>query len=259
MSRPESAAHQAAFPGTILRGLAPMSAPRLLSLAVLLVAACAAWETSSPSYTAPPVESPTPSHYAPPPPVDPQAPSSQPEAPLPVAVKVAIASVQLLEDCPDPAPTPAASASAEAPARMSQAKRAPGAGDVAQRRRCSQSTVQLSVRSDAAGQLRIEGVRVLDANSKRIVGPAQLRGPTRWSEADGIYTPWDERTVAGTELRISYKLGDPDMSRAAELVGPEFNTYVGPFLLELDVSIDGHRQTIRSPEFTREPVHVMVT
>lgn len=226
-----------------------------MSLAVLLLAACAAWETSSPSYTPPPVDGPVPSHYAPPPPVEPGVPGTPPDAPR--SVQVAIASVQLLEDCPDPAPAESApGAMAEMAPR---GKRASDAGGSEQRRWCAQSTVQLSVRSDFVGQLRIEGVRLLDASSQRMAGPAALRGPTRWSDADGMYTPWNERTVAGTELRISYKLGEPDLSRAAELVGPDFNTYMGPFMLEIDVSVDGKRQTVRSSAFSREPPHVMVT
>jgi hypothetical protein len=34
---------------------------------------------------------------------------------------------------------------------------------------------------------------------------------------------------------------------------------MGPYVLELEVSVDGHRQTIRSAEFTHEPPHIMVT
>ena len=199
------------------------------------------------------------------------------EAPAATNVKVAIASVQLLEDCPDPAPAavapsapkPTGGVSApivrqegdQAMSRSSMQKRM--AGDTADgsswRPPCSQSTVQLAVTSEAAGQFRIEGVRVLAARSGKVAGSAKLRLPTLWSDKNGTYTPWDERTVAGSELKISYKLGDPDLSQAEALAGNDFNTFSGPFMLELDVSVDGERQTIRSAEFTREPPHVMVT
>jgi len=251
-----------------------MSAPRLVSVAVLLLAACAGWETSSPSYTPPPAEVPAPSHYAPPPPGDPREPYTPPAPEQPKAgnVTVAIASVQLQEDCPDPAPAgaPAAapaselapSAGASMPERSSQKPVASSRmrGDTADGRSwnpCSQSTVQLSVRADFAGQLKIEAVRVLDAASKKVAGSTTLRGPTLWNE--GVYGPWDGRTLAGKDLSVSYKMGDPDFSKAAELVGPTFNTFGGPFILEIEVSIDGRRQTIRSSEFTREPPHIMVT
>ena len=60
-------------------------------------------------------------------------------------------------------------------------------------------------------------------------------------------------------LQIAYKLGDLDLSRAAQLAGPDFDPYFGPFILELDVSIDGRRQTIRSPEFRRENMDMIQT
>ena len=258
-----------------------MSAPRLVSVAVLLLASCAAWETSSPSNPPPPAESPTPSHYAPPPPGDPREPYTPPapEQPRAGAYQAAIASVQLNENCPDPAATPAASpspplevgpsAGAAIPVEQSsqrvsagaRAKRA--AGDTADGRPwqppCTQSMVQLSLRADFVGNFKIEAVRILDANSKKAAGTSTLRMPTLWSDANGTYTPWDARTLANQELKISYKLGEPDFSRAPELVGPTFNTYMGPFILELEVSIDGKKQTIQSSEFSREPPHVMVT
>jgi hypothetical protein len=264
--------------GIICKGFIRMSV-RLVPVLALLLASCAAWESSSPDYTPPPVDGPAPSHYAPPPPGDPREPTEVPPIVAPPATnaKVAIASVQLLEDCPDPVPAAAApspsmpaAAGVTAPSVRQQSEQKPqssmqkrSAGDTADgapfRRMCSQSTVQLSVSCDVAGQFRIEAVRVLAARSGKVAGPAKLRLPTTWSDANGTYAPWDERTVAGSELKISYKLGDPDFSQASALVGDDFNTFGGPFILELDVSVDGKRQTIRSAEFTREPPHVMVT
>lgn len=256
-----------------------MSAPRLVSVAVLLLAACAAWETTSPSNSPPPAENPTPSHYAPPPPGDPRAPYTPPppEQPRAGTYQAAVASVQLNENCVDPEPAPAAevgpSAGAAIPVESSQrsmpnpgarAKRPAGsAGDSPDgqpwRPPCTQSMVQLSVRADFAGSFKIEAARVLDANSKKAAGTVALRLPTLWSDANGTYTPWDARTVANQELKISYKMGEPDFSRAAELALPNFSTFMGPFILELDVTVDGRRQTIRSSEFSREPPHVIVT
>ena len=113
------------------------------------------------------------------------------------------------------------------------------------------------LRSDVPGGFRIEAARVIDPKTQKSAGTAKLRAPTRWDETGGTYAAWNERVDSKAELKISYKLGELDLARAVELVGPEFNTYGGPFVLELDVSIDGHRQTIRSPEFTREPPHIM--
>ena len=185
-----------------------------------------------------------------------------PEPPS-VEIKVAIASVQLLEDCPEPAPAATATAR-QSPGAASlpgpsagPAERSQQEGDSAFAGDCIPSTVQLSIRSDVLGPFRVEAVRVLDPKSQRAAGTATLRGPTRWS--DSMYSPWDGRVDVKTELKISYKLGALDLARAAELVGPDFSTYMGPFVLELDVSVDGHRQTIRSAEVAREPPHLMVT
>jgi hypothetical protein len=221
-----------------------MSLPRLAVVAVLL-SSCAAWDTTNQHTPPPPAEGPTPSHvapnvaYTPPPPVGPTAPLPEPPH---VEIKVAIASVQLIEDCPDPAP---------AAAQEMSAKQSVARGDVADGgsrfdRSCTQSTVQLALRSDVQGPFRVEAVRVLDAKTQRPVGTTSLRGPTRWRAEDGMYMPWDERVDVKSELKISYKLG------AFDRVG-------GPYVLELEVSVDGHRQTIRSPEFIDEPPHMMVT
>ena len=154
-----------------------MSTPRLGPVILLLLSACAGWDSSTPSYSQPPVEEPVPSHYAPPPPDVPEpaepAEPEPPEPPEPPASPapgdhVAIASVQLLGDCPDPTPA-----------------------------------------SGSAGQ--------------------------------------------------SGKASASDQRAASKLVGPEFNANFGPFILEVDVSIDGRRQTVRSPEFGRIDTHMRVT
>jgi len=228
-----------------------MSKPRLAAIVVLLLTACAGWESSTPAYAQPVVEEPTPSHYAPPPPVVdvPTDPAPEP-ADGPPGDRVAIASVHLLDDCPDPRAEP------EMRERSAASKMRPPryAGEAAEdsRRRCAQSMVQMAVRSDRPGRLRIEAVRVLDPVTKRVAGTASLRQPSRWEPTSGMYAPWDERVVAGADLQTSYKLGALDLSKANAPGGPSVNTYAGPFMLEVDISIDGRRQTVRSPEFGRE-------
>src|SRR4051812_19068027 len=62
--------------GIMLRG-SLMSSSRLAPVLVLLLAGCAAWDNPAPNHGTPaPAESPTPSHYAPPPPVGSPAPSA---------------------------------------------------------------------------------------------------------------------------------------------------------------------------------------
>ena len=231
-----------------------MSSPRLAAFVALLLSACAAWETSTPNYTAPPAEAPVPSSnyappspYAPPPPVATPTPQNEPRG----EIRVAIASVQLLDNCPDP---PDAAAAPSAEGEREQKPTAPGYAP-----HCSQSTVQLSIRSDRSGPFRIEAIRILDGAHRRVAGSSTLRKPTLWRADSGIYSPWDARVIAGMDLQISYKLGDLDLAQADKLVGQEFNTYAGPFLLELNVSIDGRRQTIRSTAFTRQMLDMVET
>ncbi|HEY0133315.1 MAG TPA: hypothetical protein VGB85_04525, partial [Nannocystis sp.] len=77
--------------------------------------------------------------------------------------------------------------------------------------------------------------------------------------ADGTYAPWDERVVPGPAVQTTYKLGQLDLSKANKRGGPKVDVFHGPFLLELDVSIDGRRHKVRSSEFRREDPHLVVT
>jgi len=165
---------------------------------------------------------------------------------------VVISSVQLIENCPD-APEAEAAADMDRSTTQEQQERKGAAA------RCEQSTVQLAVRSERAGQLRIEAVRVLDGARQRLAGSSTLRQPTQWSAAESRYLRWDERVVAGKDLQISYKLGNLDLARAEQLVGPGFNTQSGPFMLELEVSIDGRRQTVRSTAFVWQRMDMVET
>lgn len=235
-----------------------MSTPRLAPLVLLLLAACAGWDSATPSHAPPPVDGPTPSHYVPPLPVDPTgAETPPPEAPG-RDFRVAVASVQLRSDCPDPVAAPSSPSAASElppdPASAGERSMRPGDSD---RHMCTQSMVQLAVNSEFAGQFRVEAVRVLDPTTLRVAGTSTLRLPTQWTA--GSYAPWDARVVPGVELNVSYKLGALDLSRASEQTGPAFDTYGAPYILEIDVAIDGARKTIRSAEFRREPEHIMVT
>ncbi len=198
--------------------------------------------------------------------------------PEPVAaITVAVASVQLIQDCPDPAAEatpadvpatgadaapamPAPGAALQASARMAlgaAGKMAPGSNWTPP---CTQSTMQLALRnpgkSDAT--LRVEAVRLVDAGSKKVLGPVAVRKPSVWS-ADGVYRAWDEEVPVGVDLKIGYRLGEPDWAQVETALGSGVNLYAQPFVLEVDVAIDGTRQTVRSPEFVREQVHMIAT
>lgn len=190
---------------------------------------------------------------------------TQPDAPH-AEVAVAVASVQLVQDCPDP-PAPVA-ADAPAPATMqkptadaSQAKRSAEASGGGWSPPCTQSTLQLSLRNTGAvaGKLQLQRVRLLDAASQREVGTLSARRPGLWSADGGAYRPWDERVADGATLQVTYALGDPAWAEVQRQLKPDANIYANPFVLEIEVSVDGRNQTVRSPEFVRQEVFVVVT
>lgn len=202
-------------------------------------------------------------------------------------IKAAVASVQLIQNCPDPPdapatnpapPPPPAAPAAEAPIVQpvpgseqkptevgpgptgSMQKMAAGAsaypGGGGWSPPCTQSTVQLSLTNsgDADGQIHITEIRMLDATSKQPVGKIVGRKPMQWSD-EGGYRPWDEHVAPGQTLKVGYHLGDPDPGEPYDPGSPPATRYI----LEIDVAVDGRKDTVRSGEFVREPVHMIVT
>lgn len=211
-------------------------------------------------------------------------PETTPHADL----KIAIASVTLEQNCPDP-PEPVVPASApatEAPAQpapmgsMAQpAPAQPGSpmppqpGPLARAKRsadagpwqppCNQSTMQLALSNvgDAPGTLTIKAIRLLDAASKKPLGTLNARRPSLWSDTDS-YQKWDQQILPGATLKTSYSLDEPAWPDVQTQLGSA-NLYTTPFLLELEVAVDGAVngavQTVRSAEFLRQEVHMIVT
>ena len=244
---------------------------RLSAALLLTLAACASHEGPAPAPT--PTQAPT--------------PTPEPHAELTLAV----ASVQLNQDCPDPATdaTPAAAAAATAPSAGPSASQpyappppvqkhtldpgvAPQHESVAVSAKrmapsdgtwsppCVQSTMQLSLANTGprAGTIEIKAVRLLDAKSRRELGTLVSRKPSEWN-TEGSYRPWDQQVAPGATIKAAYRLSEPDWGRVQTLLGDTVNTYAQPLLLELDIAVDGHTQTVRSPEFVREPSYMIVT
>ncbi len=222
----------------------------------------------------------------------PELPTTPAPTPTPAAphadLKIAIASVMLQQDCPDPpepvtptgtasaepseAVTPPRTASAEPPmptnseSVRSMPQPRPGAalkrsasGPGGWRPPCTQSTLQLALTNsgDAPGALEIKTVRLLDAASKRPLGTLVPRRPSLWNDT-GTYQKWDQQVLPGATLKTSYSLGEPNWSEVQTKLG-NTNIYTTPLLLELDIAVDGLLQTVRSPEFLRQEVHMIVT
>ncbi|HEY0134718.1 MAG TPA: hypothetical protein VGB85_11575 [Nannocystis sp.] len=215
-------------------------------------------------------------------------PTPTPEPEPRAEVQVAIASVQLAQDCPDPAsdatatpstagqayapPPPAMPAdepaagyqSQQEPAARATAKQrmAPGAaiGGTGWNPPCTQSTMQLSLANTGgrSGKLEIKAVRLLDGETKRALGPIASRKPGEWN-AEGTYRPWNEQIAARSTTKIAYRLAEPDWGQVQQQLGATVNLYGRPFILEVEVAVDGRSQTIRSSEFMREEIHMVVT
>ena len=243
--------------------LTSMSVPRPIAIIALLLLSCTGWkdppQVGAPSPDLPLAPSPdlppAPSSYTPPSPVELAHTPPNPTPPAPATFRVAIASAHLLTDCPDPAPLPD-------PARLSDPEHAGprppqmrGDSTDEQRFACSQSSVQLAIRSDIAAPFRVEAVRIIDARSDKVTATALVRSPNVWSP-EGIYRAWDEHLPAGLDLKVSYKLGDPLSLPAG--TPTSFRSY-GTLVLEMDVSVGGHRRTLRSAEFAPPPAQIMVT
>ncbi len=188
---------------------------------------------------------------------------------------VAIASVQVIEDCPHqdkndlpalPAGSPAApeppAADEDVPARpaRSMTETAAGAarrggGDIDS---CTQSTVQLAFTgtTETPAAVRIVGTRLLRPDTNAKVGTLNVRKPKQWIDGSG-YRPWDQTVPAGGSLKASYKLSMPNWAEVDKDIGKSSFGYM--FILEVDVEIDGAVQTLTSPQFPREEPHVVVT
>ena len=176
----------------------------------------------------------------PPPATSPTTPptSLPPVSDTPAAVTVAVASVQLMQDCPEDRPVAAGRRSSEAD--MASTSQSMG------KRRARESGCRLNLSltnaGGRAGQLRVMRVRLLDGKGKRELATVASGTPTRW-DAD-TYVAWDERVAGNTTTQVAYSLADAKWKR-----GGATDLYLKPYIVEVVVVIDGRKQTVRSAEF----------
>jgi len=201
--------------------------------------------------------------------------TAKPDTPKPDVAKPAvlatmsIASVQMIQDCPDPPPPakPAAQPSgsatqAEPPAEISAGARARSPGDsegnfAPMEQPCTQSMMQIAFTGHGPdpAPVVIKQVRLLSTKDIAL-GTLKTRGAAIFAE--GRYKPWDETLAANADVKASYKLSLPDWSEV-EKRAEGLSRYGAMYVLEVDVTVGGVLQTVRSPEFTREEPHVIVT
>jgi len=120
-------------------------------------------------------------------------------------------------------------------AKRSQAK---GARSRMAKRRCEQSSIQLSIVSPPDADPADMTVKSVDLSleSGTPVGKLQARAPSVWSEAGG-YTEWNQKVEPGQELSVTYALTPPDWSTVEDRLS---QTYT----VKAVVSIAGADQTV---------------
>jgi len=199
-----------------------------------------------------------------------KAPKGPEPTPKPVVVvaQPTIASVQLIQDCPDPkvadakekpsaveamadAPMPA-----QPPAKGASAMRRSKPGPGGFQQPCTQSSMQVAFagQGEASSQVEVKAVRLLSADGESL-GVMNSRLPTVWQAES--YQPWDGVVAPNTDIKTSYKLSMPDWKAVEEKLG---GTSFGPmFMLEVDVMIGDQLKTIKSPQFPRQQPAIIVT
>jgi hypothetical protein len=185
-------------------------------------------------------------------------PATQPTTPIekPVIVNpavVTIASVTMLEDCPDADPVEAKEARAvtEPEGEMAEGKR-----DERYAEPCAQSTMQLAItgQGESSSKLKIVALRLVGPDGKTL-DTLEARSPTIWK--DNAYVPWDQMVLPKTDVKASYKVSIGNWSKVEKALGG--SSYGRMYVVEADVEIAGVRGTIRSSKATREPVEMIET
>jgi len=190
----------------------------------------------------------------------------------PVEFRGSIASVSIVQDCPDvaadsaPPTTAAAQREAVAPpphAVPDDGSRAVPSDEGGWSPPCTQSAMQLNVSHDRADALpmSIVAARLTSAESGAHLAMVPVRSPTRWEEG-GRYVAWDERVPAATELEVSYALGEPQWNALTLALGKDDDSRARYILeLDLELGMEGASRTItiRSGEFQRDYPHLMET
>lgn len=163
-----------------------------------------------------------------------------------------IASVQLIQDCPDPKMERVKADRADEP--MVKRKRKAGSGPMHQP--CTQSTVQLAFTGQGpkSATVKLKEVRLLTAEGKPL-GTLASRMPSIWK--DSGYEAWDGVLAPDSDHKASYKLSLPDWSAVETTLG--VSSFGAMYTLEVDVDIEGTVTTIKSPQFERGRPQIIKT
>lgn len=165
-----------------------------------------------------------------------------------LVAEVSIASVVILEDCPD---TDGHSAAVEEMADQDREDSADYLGMP-----CSQSSMQIAVtgQGETSSKLKIAAIRLLGPKGQNL-GTLVPRAPTIWKAE--AYSAWDEMIMPKTDVKASYKLSVPNWTAVQSKLGG--STFGPLYRLEADIMIGDVTKTVRSAEIVREQVEMVDT
>ena len=158
----------------------------------------------------------------------------------PAQIQVAIASVNLGEDCP---PVDLRCAAPETPEADAAGAFAPCDGPCCGSL-CQQSYVTLAIAADgdAPAEFRVLGATLLTAAGIEVMS-LRTNNPRIWDGSE--FSAWDETIATPSESQVLYDLNGVSWTDSIE----SFRT---TYRLRLDVEVDGSARTIMSEETTRE-------
>lgn len=198
-------------------------------------------------------------------PTEPVAPAETMVVEAPVVKSpavVTIASVTLLEDCPEAKrvmPAREEERGKTAPKRsavegeMVEGDIAEGDMDRVRVQPCGQSTMQMAItgQGEMSSALNIVAVRLLDAAGTRL-DTLKARSPTIWK--DNGYVVWDQIVRPKTDVKAR-SIGD--WSKVEKALGA--SSYGRMYTIEVDIEMGGVAKTIRSSQAPREPMEMIET
>jgi hypothetical protein len=184
-----------------------------------------------------------------PPALKPPAPAPTPApAPAPApAVKVQMTAATLADDCGGAPPSTPPKQKAKTALKREPASSSKADSAFAARRRCEQSSMQLSIDAPTGarpGELHVKRVELLDDKGASL-GELAASSPTMWSDS-GSYIPWDQKIEPGHELSVSYVLAQPKWGAVKDRWN---KTYV----VKAVITVDGADQTVQQDVVVTAP------
>jgi hypothetical protein len=164
--------------------------------------------------------------------------------------RVAISSVQISDDCPDPV----AAAPAMSPSQAPASRPPPSDSSALYDAGCLQSTIQIAFAAQGESQIALREVRLMTPEGKTL-GTIAHRLPTMWQ--DNSYVTWDEVLPENSDLKAAYKITPPNWQEVEKVLGS--SSYGAMFVIEADFEIGGVTTTLRSNQIAREDPSIMPT